>query len=154
MPQSGRSVRRGDGDGPSRTFRAGCELATVPFGGHLFVGGEGDGTGVGVIAGCAVERPLDATSPGPLSVSVTSVLSAVGDTDAATIAYDDSQGRGWSGPATLRITQWSPVGGAIEGSYLGSATQVGDAGSDGGSATLTLGGTFRVCHAFDGVPAP
>jgi hypothetical protein len=137
------------GDGPTQTYAAGCELAMVPYGGHIYSGGEGDGTGEGVIIGCAVARSLNNNLPAPSSISVTSGLAAAGDTDAAAIAYNDARGRAWLGSsATLHITQWSPVGGTIEGSYAGTAI-TGDAG-----APLALGGTFRVCHAFDGLPAP
>ena len=137
------------GDGPTQTYAAGCELAVVPYGGHVYSGGEGDSTGEGVIGGCAVAHSLNSNLPVPSSISVTSSLAAAGATDAAAIAYNDARGRAWSGSATLHITQWSPVGGTIEGSYAGTAAIAGDAGG-----ALTLGGSFRVCHAFDGSPAP
>jgi hypothetical protein len=137
------------GDGPMQAYAAGCELAMVPYGGHVYSGGEGDSTGEGLLSGCAVAVALNSTLPGPSSISVTSSLAAAGDTDAAAIAYNDARGRAWLGSATLHITQWSPVGGTIKGSYAGTAAIAGDAGS-----SLALGGSFRVCHAFDGSPAP
>jgi hypothetical protein len=137
------------GDGPTQTYAAGCELAMVPYGGHVYSGGEGDSTGEGLISGCAVAHSLNSNLPAPSSISVTSSLAAAGDIDAAAIAYNDARGRAWLGSATLHITQWSPVGGTIEGSYAGTTAIAGDAGGP-----LALGGSFRVCHAFDGSPAP
>jgi hypothetical protein len=83
----------------------------VPYGGHVYSGGEGDSTGEDVIGGCAVAHSLNSNLAAPSSISVTSSLAAAGDTDAATIAYNDARGRAWLGSATLHITQWSPVGG-------------------------------------------
>jgi hypothetical protein len=110
---------------------------------------EGDSTGEGVITGCDVADSLNSNLPAPSSISVTSRLAGAGDTDAAAIAYNDARGRAWSGSATLHITRWSPIGGTIEGSYAGTTAIAGDAGG-----TLALGGSFRVCHALDGAPAP
>jgi hypothetical protein len=137
------------GDGPPQTYAAGCELAMVPYGGHVYSGGEGDSTGEGVISGCAVAHSLNSNLPAPSSISVTSSLAAAGDTDSAVIAYNDARGRAWSGSATLHITRWSAIGATIEGSYAGTTAIAGDAG-----APLALSGSFRVCHAFDGSPAP
>jgi hypothetical protein len=137
------------GDGPPQTYVAGCELAMVPYGGHVYSGGEGDSMGESLIGGCAVAHSLNSNLPAPSSISVTSSLAAAGDTDAAAIAYNDARGRAWLGSATLHITRWSPVGGTIEGSYAGTTAIASDAGGP-----LALGGTFRVCHAFDGSPAP
>jgi hypothetical protein len=127
------------GDGPMQTYQAGCAYSTVPYGGSQFIGGEGSSTQQSVVTGCAP----------PSTLTITSWLLDAGDTDAATLVYDNRDGGAWRGSGTLHIARWPPVGGALEGSYNGLVAPLAD-----GGASLGLSGTFRVCHAFDGPPAP
>jgi hypothetical protein len=141
------------GDGPMQTYRGGCQFAAIPFGGHVYAGGEGDSVGEGAVTAC-VGATLSVRPAQPWFVYLSSPLSDVGDTDAAALMYDDADGRRWIGTAALHVAQWSAVGGTIEGSYSGTATVDAGASPDGGAPRLGLTGNFRVCHAFDGPPAP
>jgi hypothetical protein len=127
------------GDGPVQTYQAGCAYSTVPYGGSQFVGGEGSSAQQSVVTGCAP----------PSTLTIASWLLDAGDTDAATLMYDDRDGGTWRGSGTLHIARWSPVGSALEGSYSGLVAALAD-----GGPSLGLSGSFRVCHAYDGPPAP
>lgn len=134
------------GDGPDETWQFECGNApwTFPVAFRQFEG-EGDGEGRETAAACGT---LDA---GTLAVSVGAFLVTAGTSDGGFVAYTDATGRAWSGQGEVTFDQWGAVGTAVEGSF--AALVVLGAHSDAG-ATLSLSGSFRVCHAYDGEPAP
>ncbi len=134
------------GDGPDRTWDVECGYSAwnvaVAFRGF---GGEGDGVGHETAAACA---SFDA---GVSLIGVSAYQRSAGSSDAGLIAYSDSTGRAWSGQGAVTFNEWGPIGTVVEGTYNAPVTLV--AHPDAG-ITLSLSGSFRVCHAFDGEPAP
>jgi hypothetical protein len=134
------------GDGPDKTWDVECGYSpwNVPVAFRGF-GGEGDGVGHETAAACA---SFDA---GASLISVSAYQRSAGTSDAGLIAYSDATGRAWSGQGTVTFNEWGPIGTVVDGTYTVPVSLV--AHPDAGS-TLSLSGSFRVCHAFDGEPAP
>ena len=51
----------------------------------------------------------------------------------------------------MTFNEWGPVGTVVEGSY---AVPVTLAAHPDAGPVLSLSGSCRVCHAYDGAPAP
>jgi len=134
------------GDGPDQTWNVECgsPAYSVPVAFRAFQG-EGDSVGSEFVAACA---SLEASAPGIL---VSAYGRGAGTTDAGILTYHDGQGRGWTGQGVVTLDEWGPVGTVVEGTYAGRVTLL--AQPDAG-LPLTLSGSFRVCHAYDGQVAP
>jgi hypothetical protein len=132
-----------DGDGPTQTFETGgrspppyCSLEAFryPIGAHLACG-EGCGGDEAVWA-CATADGGARTIFGDMS----------------SFQYVDANGHTWLGPASVTYSApWSAIGTPVEGTF--TAPLILASAPDSG-ATLTLSGSFRVCHAYDSPPAP
>ena len=107
--------------------------------------GEGDSVGHETAAACA---SFDA---GASVIAVSIYQSSAGTSDGGLISYSDATGRTWTGQATVTFNEWGPIGTVVEGTYGGPVGLV--AHPDAGP-TFSLSGSFRVCHAFDGLQAP
>jgi hypothetical protein len=134
------------GDGPEETWRVECATPpwTLPIAFRQF-GGEGDGVGHETAAACG---SLDA---GAFVISVSAFQRTAGTSDAGLVAYKDATGRAWSGQGEVTFNEWGPIGTVAEGTYAVSVALV--AHPDAGP-TLSLSGSFRVCHAYDAPQAP
>jgi hypothetical protein len=134
------------GDGPDKTWNAECGYSrwNFPVAFREF-GGEGDGVGHETAAACA---SFDA---GASVIAVSAYQRSAGTSDTGLIGYSDPMGRKWSGQGAVTFNEWGPVGTVVEGTYNVPVILV--AHPDAGP-TLSLSGSFRVCHAYDGEQAP
>ena len=83
---------------------------------------------------------------GAFVISVSAFQRTAGTSDAGLVAYNDATGHARSGQGEVTFNEWGPIGTVLEGTYAVPLALV--AHPDAGP-TLSLSGSFRVCHAYD-----